>query len=123
MYDVIIVGAGPAGLFAAYELVENQEGLKILLIDQGKLAEKRVCPICSGEVIPKMGNKMSWHFAHKNGETCNSESMIHWWFKNELIKTRDEFTVITGNKENILFSYLINIMSDYIRKYKYNLED
>ncbi|MBQ8472946.1 MAG: FAD-dependent oxidoreductase [Bacilli bacterium] len=43
MYDVIIVGAGPAGLFAAYELVENKKGLKVLLIDQGKLAENRVC--------------------------------------------------------------------------------
>ena len=43
MYDVIIVGAGPAGLFAAYELVNNQKDLKVLLIDQGKFAEHRVC--------------------------------------------------------------------------------
>ena len=43
MYDVIIVGAGPAGLFAAYELVEKKKGIKVLLIDQGKLAENRVC--------------------------------------------------------------------------------
>ncbi len=43
MYDVIIVGAGPAGLFAAYELVEKRNDLKVLLIDQGKFAENRVC--------------------------------------------------------------------------------
>ena len=43
MYDVIIVGAGPAGLFSAYELIEKNKKLKVLLIDQGKLAETRVC--------------------------------------------------------------------------------
>ena len=45
MYDVIIVGAGPAGLFSAYELIENNKNLKILLIDQGKFAKTRVCPM------------------------------------------------------------------------------
>ena len=45
MYDVIIVGAGPAGLFAAYELITKKEGIKVLLIDQGRFAETRVCPM------------------------------------------------------------------------------
>ncbi len=45
MYDVVIIGAGPAGLFAAYELIEKNSKLKILLLDKGKLAQKRVCPI------------------------------------------------------------------------------
>jgi len=43
MYDVIIVGAGPAGLFSAYELIEKNKNLKVLLVDQGKFAENRVC--------------------------------------------------------------------------------
>lgn len=43
-YDVVIVGAGPAGLFNAYELIENNPDLKILLIDQGKFACDRFCP-------------------------------------------------------------------------------
>lgn len=45
MYDVVIVGAGPAGLFAAYHLIENNSKLKILLIDQGRFAENRICPM------------------------------------------------------------------------------
>ena len=45
MYDVIIVGAGPAGLFTAYELIKNNKNLNILLLDEGKFAEKRFCPM------------------------------------------------------------------------------
>ncbi len=45
MYDVVIVGAGPAGLFTAYELSKKSKKLKILLLDQGKFANHRVCPM------------------------------------------------------------------------------
>lgn len=45
IYDVIIVGAGPAGLFAAYELINKNKNLKILLLDRGKFANHRVCPM------------------------------------------------------------------------------
>ena len=34
-YDCIIVGAGPAGTFCAYELVEKNPNIKVLLIDKG----------------------------------------------------------------------------------------
>lgn len=44
-YDVVIVGAGPAGLFAAYELITNNKKLKILMLDKGKVAENRFCPM------------------------------------------------------------------------------
>ena len=45
MYDVVIVGAGPAGLFTAYELIKKNKKLKVLLLDQGKFAKHRVCPM------------------------------------------------------------------------------
>lgn len=44
-YDIAIIGAGPAGLFTAYELIENNPTLKIVILDRGHFAKKRVCPM------------------------------------------------------------------------------
>ncbi len=43
-YDVIIIGAGPGGIFCAYELMEKKPDLKVLMIEKGRSIEKRVCP-------------------------------------------------------------------------------
>lgn len=44
-YDVIIIGAGPAGLFSAYELITKNKKLKIALLDKGSSVEHRICPM------------------------------------------------------------------------------
>ncbi len=44
VYDVAIVGTGPAGIFCALELIEYQPGLKIALIERGKSINERSCP-------------------------------------------------------------------------------
>ena len=44
-YDCIIVGAGPAGVFCAYEFMQKNSDLKILLIDKGKNIYSRKCPV------------------------------------------------------------------------------
>jgi len=44
-YDVVIVGAGPAGLFSAYELVTKNKKLKVALLDKGAFVKNRVCPM------------------------------------------------------------------------------
>ncbi len=43
MFDIVIIGAGPAGLFTAYELVTNNFKGKILIIDKGRDIENRKC--------------------------------------------------------------------------------
>lgn len=49
-YDVIIVGAGPGGIFSAYELSEKQPGLKIAVFEAGNPLDKRHCPIDGDKV-------------------------------------------------------------------------
>lgn len=44
-YDVIIVGAGPSGYMCAYELINLNKDLSILLVDKGKEVRKRFCPV------------------------------------------------------------------------------
>ncbi len=44
-YDVIVVGAGPGGIFTAYELAHAGRGLKIAVLELGKPLDKRRCPI------------------------------------------------------------------------------
>ena len=43
-YDVIIVGAGPSGIFCAYELLRQRPGLHVVMFEKGRSIEKRECP-------------------------------------------------------------------------------
>ena len=45
MFDVIIIGAGPAGLFAAYKLITENKNLKVAIVDRGSCVKNRVCPM------------------------------------------------------------------------------
>jgi uncharacterized protein len=49
-YDVIIVGAGPAGIFTALELVKR-DGLRVLMLEKGADIEKRDCPARDGKCV------------------------------------------------------------------------
>jgi hypothetical protein len=49
-YDVIIIGAGPGGIFSAYELMKQNKNLKVAVFDAGYSLEKRHCPIDGDKV-------------------------------------------------------------------------
>ena len=49
-YDVMILGTGEAGIFAAYELSRKCPGAKVLVVEQGADIYHRSCPIVAGKV-------------------------------------------------------------------------
>ena len=56
-YDIIIVGAGPGGIFSAYELTREALELKIAVFEAGHALEKRRCPIDGNRVKSCIGCK------------------------------------------------------------------
>ncbi len=59
-YDLIVVGAGPAGIFACYEMTLKRPEAKVLLIDKGHDIYKRSCPILEEKITlcpPPAGKK------------------------------------------------------------------
>ncbi len=49
-YDVIIIGAGPGGIYSAYELTQKRADLRIAVFEAGHALEKRHCPIDGDKV-------------------------------------------------------------------------
>ncbi|MCI0481441.1 MAG: NAD(P)/FAD-dependent oxidoreductase, partial [Candidatus Dadabacteria bacterium] len=49
-YDVIIIGAGPAGIFSALELLEKRKDARVLIVEKGKDIDKRKCPMMIREI-------------------------------------------------------------------------
>jgi len=59
IYDIIIIGAGPAGIFAAYEAIKLNPAAKILILERGQDIYSRKCPILQGKskFCPKPGGR------------------------------------------------------------------
>ena len=56
-YDVAIIGAGEAGVFAGYELMKLRPELSVLVLEQGADIYSRQCPIVTGKVKSCIGCK------------------------------------------------------------------
>jgi uncharacterized FAD-dependent dehydrogenase len=57
-YDVIIVGAGASGIFAAYELSKISPAIKALVIEKGYTLDRRKCPIDGKKITSCIGCKV-----------------------------------------------------------------
>ena len=56
-YDVIIIGAGPGGIFAAYELMQQKPNMRVAVFEAGHALNKRYCPIDGDKIKTCIGCK------------------------------------------------------------------
>lgn len=59
------------------------------------------CPMCGSSLTPKAikSKQVTSHFAHVDKSKCNSETMIHWWFKHKFIEEGDKFKVKSNEED------------------------
>ncbi|AWR97217.1 FAD-dependent oxidoreductase [Acidianus sulfidivorans JP7] len=118
MYDVVIIGGGPAGLFAAYELANYaKNNYKILLVDKGVRASKRYCPLLSPKEKCTFCNPCHINYGLGGAGTFSSgiinlrpdiggelhEILRSWDKAQELINYVDEILVKFGAPKDRLF--------------------
>ena len=99
-YDVIIIGSGPAGIFAGIELIHN--GKKILLIDKGRLIKDRKCPIAENKA--------------KSCINCKSCAIVSGW-GGAGSASDGKLTLTTGfggNLERYIGEQSLNNMINYV---------
>ncbi|MBO4366555.1 MAG: NAD(P)/FAD-dependent oxidoreductase [Clostridia bacterium] len=65
-YDVVIIGAGPGGIYSAYELVRKAPHLRIAVLEEGNPLEQRKCPI-DGEKVKSCAHCPTCHIMHGFG--------------------------------------------------------
>ena len=68
-YQVVVIGAGPGGIFAAYELMQRKPELKVAVFEAGHALDKRHCPIDGDKILcVKKGvvaaDKPCWKFKY-----------------------------------------------------------
>lgn len=112
--DIVVVGSGPAGLFAAYTLLEN--GYKVTIIERGKCLEERVKDVENFWVNNKLNENSNVQFGEGGAGTFSDGKL------NTLIKDKDnrmkkvfETFVMCGAPEEILYSYKPHIGTDKLR--------
>ena len=95
----------------------KDEKNNIITIDKAEQNKKYYCPICESEVIPRLGDLITHHYAHIDKSKCTNESFVHFWVKNELLKIGDKFTLSIGLKEEEYICKDLIIEKTYKTKY------
>ncbi|MBR3004925.1 MAG: FAD-dependent oxidoreductase [Lachnospiraceae bacterium] len=108
-YDVIIIGAGPGGIFSAYELIKLNKNLKIAIFESGKPLEQRKCPI-DGEKITSCVHCKTCAIMHGFGG-AGAFSDGKYNITNEFGGTLHEF--IGKSKATELMNYVDSINMKY----------
>ena len=108
-YDVIIVGAGPGGIFSAYELTKQNPELKVGVFEAGHSLEKRHCPIDGEKVKSCIGCKSCSIMSGFGGAGAFSDGKYN--ITNDFGGTLFEYI---GKKEAIdLMKYVDGINMEY----------
>ena len=82
----------------------DNDYVTIFDIDNDNKHKEYICPVCSSKVIPKCikeDRQKSPHFAHRDASKCNTESLIHWCYKNNFLVSGGEFKI--EDRENKIF--------------------
>ncbi len=83
---------------------ENNEIVTIDTINDLNKHNTYYCPVCGSNLKPKAieSKQITPHFAHVDASKCNSESQIHFWFKNKFLEKGDKFTVVSDEKREYI---------------------
>ena len=108
IYDVIIIGAGPSGIFCAYELKRLEPNCRVLMIEKGRDIEKRNCPkrhtkVCVGCQPCSITTGFAGAGAFSDGKLSlspdvggNLPSLLGYEKTTELIKESDDIYLKFG---------------------------
>lgn len=109
MFDVTIIGAGPAGLFAAYELLKSNKSLKIAIIDKGNRTKNRHCPM-NEQYIECINCKPCGILSGYGGAGTFSDGKLN--FIPKLGKT-DLFKYMSESKAYELIDYTESVFNEF----------
>lgn len=116
MYDVGIIGCGPAGIFTALELLKDKPKLKIIMFDRGKNIKVRKCPkLTNGECAFCKPCNISCGFggagAFSDGKLSLSKDVGGWLEEyigtekiNEMIKYVDNIYLKFGANDEVEYN-------------------